>query len=97
MDVCPNCRAGTLHKRPVTYAAWHALSGQSDVQFIVAPVPARRCDVCGIKLFDEQALAWLMPLLGPAVKADLGSRLPFPRRGCETSSFESNRDQGRAQ
>ncbi len=97
MDVCPNCHAGTLRKRPVTYAAWHALSGEGDAQFVVAQTQAWLCDVCGIKLFDEEALAWLLPLLGPAVDADQGGKSPSPRRGGETHSLDTNLDQGRAQ
>lgn len=98
MDVCPNCHAGALRKRLVTYASWHSLSGEGDAQFvIVSRVPGWLCDVCGIKLFDESALAWLMPLLGPAVEVDEGGRLPSPRRGREAPFFDGDLDRGRAQ
>jgi len=96
MDVCPNCHAGTLRKQRVTYAAWHALAGEGDAQFIVAPIPAWLCDVCGVKLFDAEALAWLMPLLGPAVEAESGRPLS-PRQGSDAPVAIGALDRGRAQ
>jgi hypothetical protein len=96
MDVCPNCHAGTLRRRPVTYAAWHALSGEADAHFVVTRVPAWLCDVCGIRLFDQEALAWLMPLLGPTVETDLGQS-PRPRRGRDIPLGDGSLDEGRAQ
>ena len=94
MDVCPNCHAGTLRKRPVTYAAWHALAGEGTAQFVIAPLPAWLCDVCGIKLFDEESLTWLTPLLGPAVD-DAGSQPAAPRRASQAISIIGAPDRGR--
>lgn len=65
-EICPCCHAGVLHRRAVTYADWHTVEGVGTEQFIVIPhVPAWLCDVCGLKLFDEQVMARLEPLLGP--------------------------------
>ena len=71
MDHCPHCHAGALRRRPVLYAAWHSMSGESAEQFVFVPnVPAWLCDVCGAKIFDADAMAWLAPLLGPAIDVD---------------------------
>ena len=96
MDVCPNCHAGTLRKRPVTYAAWHALAGEGTAQFVIAPLPAWLCDVCGIRLFDEETLVWLTPLLGPAVEAESDQPVS-PRRGSEAPEIIGALDRGRTQ
>lgn len=81
MDICPNCHAGTLRRRQVTYAAWHALAGEGPAQFVVTSIPAWLCDVCGVKLFDQEALVWLMPLLGPAVDVAGDQAMAFRRMG----------------
>ena len=97
MDVCPNCHAGALHRRPVTYAAWHTLSDEGDERFVIVPqVPAWLCNVCGLKLFDADVLAWLAPLLGPAVDAEAGGRRPIPRRGRQAprDTFDGDLDRG---
>jgi YgiT-type zinc finger domain-containing protein len=100
MDICPNCHAGALHKRLVTYAAWHTLPSEGGEQFVIAHrVPAWLCDVCGAKLFDAEALAWLAPLLGPNVDMDAVRRLSTLGRGSETlyEARDSDLDQGHAQ
>jgi len=97
MDICPNCHAGALRRRLVTYAAWHTFSGAGDERFVIVPqVPAWLCDVCGLKLFDAETLARLAPLLGPAVDSDAVSRQPFPRprREALRDIFDSNLDRG---
>ncbi len=99
-DVCPNCHAGALRKRPVTYAAWHTLSGEGAVQFVVVPhIAAWLCDVCGIKLFDEEALAWLIPLLGPPAEMDENLGASAARQAAEASrdALDGNLDRGRVQ
>ena len=96
--VCPNCHAGALCLRAVTYAAWHAVEGSCDEQFVIAPqVPAWLCDVCGAKFLDADAIAWLAPLLGPTADLDENADLLFPRREREWPSLEGDLDRGRAQ
>ncbi len=99
MDICPNCHAGALRKRSITYAAWHTLSGEGPGEFVVAPkVPAWLCDVCGIKLFDEEALAWLMPLLGPAADSETGiPTLARQRSEASREALDGELDRGRPQ
>jgi hypothetical protein len=100
MNICPNCHAAALHKHLVTWAAWHTLPGEGDAQFVVANhVPAWLCNVCGIKLFDAEALAWLAPLLGPTLDTDESNRLSFPHRGYEAplDAFDGDLDRGHTQ
>ena len=100
MDNCPHCHAGALRRRPVLYAAWHSMSGEGDEQFVLIPnVAAWLCDVCGAKIFDADAMAWLAPLLGPAIDVDDVSRAAFARQVREASAdlFDGDLDRGRAQ
>jgi hypothetical protein len=100
MDNCPHCHAGALQRRLVLYAAWHSMSGEGDEQFVLIPnVPAWLCDVCGAKLLDADAMAWLAPLLGPAIDVDDASRAAFARQVCDASRglFDGDLDRGRAQ
>ncbi len=71
MNTCPNCHTGTLHRRTVNYANWHA------GQYVVVPnMPAWSCDVCALCQIDAEALQHLLPLIGPVTRPDL----TLPRR-----------------
>ncbi len=68
---CPECQAGILRIRHITYFA--QLSGE----FIAVPeFPAWVCDVCGMREFDHRALSWLNVLLDPQT-----GRSSRPRKG----------------
>ena len=100
MDNCPHCHAGALQRRCVLYAAWHSTPGEGDEQFVLIPnVPGWLCDVCGAKILDADALAWLTPLLGPAIDVDDASRAAFARqvREAPRDLFDGDVDRGRAQ
>ncbi|MBL7164117.1 MAG: YgiT-type zinc finger protein [Anaerolineales bacterium] len=57
---CPECQAGILRLRHITYFA--QLLGE----FITVPeFPAWVCDVCGRREYDHRALSWLNVLLDP--------------------------------
>jgi len=65
MKTCPNCRTGTLRRRTVNYANWHA------GQYVVVPnMPAWSCDVCALCQIDPEALQRLLPLIGPVTQPD---------------------------
>lgn len=97
-DVCPNCHAGALRLRSVTYADWHALEGSEDEQFVIIPrVPAWLCDVCGYKVFDATTIGWLAPLLGPTTESDDNNRLSFPGHEREWPSFDGDLNRGQVQ
>jgi YgiT-type zinc finger domain-containing protein len=65
MKTCPHCRTGTLRRRTVNYANWHA------GQYVVVPqLPAWSCDVCALCQIDVEALHQLLPLIGPVTRPD---------------------------
>ena len=100
MDNCPHCHAGALRHRRVLYAAWHSMSGEGGKQFVLIPnVPAWLCDVCGAKILDSDAIAWLAPLLGPAIDVDDASPAAFARqlREAPHDRFDGDLDRGRTQ
>ena len=100
MDNCPRCHAGALQRRRVLYAAWHSMSGEGGKQFVLIPnVPAWLCDVCGAKILDSDAIAWLAPLLGPAIDVDDASPAAFARqlREAPHDRFDGDLDRGRTQ
>ncbi|MEB2333010.1 MAG: YgiT-type zinc finger protein [Anaerolineaceae bacterium] len=57
---CDQCGVGMLRLRRVVYLAW---LGEELVT--VPNFPARICDVCGRREYDERAIAWLNTLLNP--------------------------------
>jgi hypothetical protein len=76
------------------------MSGEGDERFVLIPnVAAGLCDVCGAKIFDADAMAWLAPLLGPAIDVDDVSRAAFAHQVREASRdlFDGDLDRGRAQ
>lgn len=65
MKTCPHCRTGTLRRRTINYANWHA------GQYVVVPnLPAWSCDVCALCQADPEALQRLLPLIGPVTRPD---------------------------
>ncbi len=57
---CPECQAGILQLRHITYFT------QMAGEFIAVPeFPAWVCDVCGRREYDHRALTWLNVLLDP--------------------------------
>lgn len=55
---CPECSAGVMRLKQVTYFTW--LNGE----LITVPnFPAWICDVCGRREFDPRAITWLNTLL----------------------------------
>ncbi|RME05659.1 MAG: YgiT-type zinc finger protein [Anaerolineae bacterium] len=55
---CPECQAGRLRLRHVTY--FTRLGGD----YIAVPeFPAWVCDVCGLCEYDQRALSWLNVML----------------------------------
>jgi YgiT-type zinc finger domain-containing protein len=57
---CPECHAGVMLPRRITYFTW--LGGE----LITVPLfPAWICDVCGRREYDEKAIQWLNMILDP--------------------------------
>ena len=72
---CPECQAGILRLRHITYFA------QMSGEFIAVPeFPAWGCDVCGRREYDHRALTWLNVLLDPQT----GSSSRTARRSRQT-------------
>jgi len=68
--LCPECHAGILHLRYLTYFTW------LDQELITVPnFPSWVCDVCGRREYDGRAISWLNTLLHPSA-----GRKPTPRR-----------------
>ncbi|MBN1667860.1 MAG: YgiT-type zinc finger protein [Anaerolineales bacterium] len=57
---CPECAAGSMSLRQVTYFTW--LHGEL---ITVPDFPAWVCDVCGLREYDARAVSWLNTLLSP--------------------------------
>jgi len=57
---CPECQAGMMRPRYVTYFTW-----LNDELVTVPNFPAWVCDVCGRREYDERAITWLKTLLNP--------------------------------
>ncbi len=68
---CPNCQAGVLHLRYVTY-----YTRLGDDLLVVPNFPAWQCDVCGYLEYDPKALNYLHVLLSAPLQHE-----PTPRRG----------------
>lgn len=59
--VCPECAAGVMHLRSITYFTW------LNEELVTVPnFPAWICDLCGRREFDSRAITWLNALLNPA-------------------------------
>ena len=69
--VCPECKAGVMRLRYITYFTW------LEEELITVPnFPAWICDMCGRREYDSRAISWLNTLLNPAT----GRRNVLPRR-----------------
>ena len=57
---CNECPAGVMRPRLIVFFTWlgHEL-------ITVPNFPAWICDVCGKRIYDEQAISWLNMLLDP--------------------------------
>ncbi len=65
--VCPECKAGVMRLKYLTYFTW------LDEELITVPnFPAWVCDMCGRREYDTRAISWLNTLLNPAT----GRRTP---------------------
>lgn len=57
---CPECAAGVMHMRHITYFTW-----LGEELITVPNFPAWICDMCGKRDYDERAISWLTMLLSP--------------------------------
>ena len=55
---CSECQAGVLRPRFITYFTW-----LNDELITVPNFPARICDLCGRREYDQRAISWLTILL----------------------------------
>ena len=67
---CKECQMGKLNRQMVTYLTW-----LGDEMITVRDFPAWVCDVCGLRIYDSQALNRLSLLLSPNAGK---STLPTP-------------------
>lgn len=58
MKICPSCRIGRLGLRSMAYIEWHG-----KYLLIANHMPAEVCDVCGERVYDDQAIETLQRLL----------------------------------
>ena len=58
MKTCPSCRIGRLGSRSMAYIEWHG-----DNLLIANRMPVQVCDICGERLYDDEALENLHRLL----------------------------------
>lgn len=72
---CTECQAGQMHKQYLTYFTW-----LGEDLITVPNFPAWICDVCGRRLYDNQAVTRLNLLLTPNAGKATPKRRPV-RRG----------------
>ncbi len=59
--ICPECKAGMMRLKYITYFTW------LEEELITVPnFPAWVCDRCGRREYDSRAINWLNTLLNPA-------------------------------
>jgi YgiT-type zinc finger domain-containing protein len=58
IKVCPSCRIGRLGLRPMVYIEWHG-----ENLLVANHMPAEVCDVCGERVYDDEAIENLQRLL----------------------------------
>ncbi len=73
---CPECSAGVMRLRYITYFTW-----LNDELITVPNFPAWICDVCGRRDFDPHSITWLNTILSPAT-----GRSALRRRGKPSQS-----------
>jgi len=65
--LCPECMAGILRLRYLTYFTW------LNEELITVPnFPAIVCDICGRREYDPRAVKWLNTLLTPDAGRSIG-------------------------
>ena len=68
MNICPSCRIGRLGKRSMVYIEWYG-----ENLLVTNRMPAHVCDVCGERIYDDEAienlqrLIWSKPLKAPSI------------------------------
>ena len=70
---CPECHAGHIRMQHVVYYTW--VSGEL---ITVPDFPAWVCDLCGMREYDQRALAWLKIILNPETGRKPSSRKAPP-------------------
>jgi YgiT-type zinc finger domain-containing protein len=58
MNVCPACHTGRLQRRSIAYVEWY-----DKKLLIVDRMPAIVCDICGERVYDNDAMEHLQRLL----------------------------------
>jgi len=58
MNLCPSCRIGRLGRRSMAYLEWHGR-----YLLVANRMPALVCDVCGERIYDDEAIETLQRLL----------------------------------
>ena len=58
MNICPSCHIGRLQRRIMVYLQWH-----ENTLLIANRMPAVVCDVCGERIYDQDAVESLQQLL----------------------------------
>jgi len=58
MIICPSCRIGRMGKRSMAYIEWHGKN-----LLVANRMPAQVCDVCGERIYDDEAIDNLQRLL----------------------------------
>lgn len=76
MYPCPECSAGVMRLRYITYFTW-----LNDELITVPNFPAWICDVCGRRDFDPYSINWLNTLLNPATGRAASRRRVKPSQG----------------
>ncbi len=68
MIICPSCSLGRLGKRSMAYIEWHGNN-----LLIANRLPAYVCDLCGERIYDDEAienlqrLLWAKPTVTPVI------------------------------
>lgn len=73
---CPECSAGVMRLRYITYFTW-----LNDELITVPNFPAWICDVCGRRDFDPRSITWLNTILSPATGRSALRRRGKPSQG----------------
>jgi YgiT-type zinc finger domain-containing protein len=75
-SICPECQAGVLQLKYLTYFTW------LNEELVTVPnFPAWVCDICGRREYDSRAITWLNILLHPDTGQRSHRRKPrLPRR-----------------
>jgi len=90
-QTCSVCRIGTLRRKRGAYAAWHG------DQFVVVPTAfVGLCDVCGERVYDQDALDQLSLLAGQNAPPPDANGAARTQRGSDLSLEETTRTRRRA-